>query len=293
MRRGGDVVDHRANSRTNSRTPRRSIPRQDLRRRRHRLDESDDESRVPIRSGATRGNASPISRSRGTTCRSSSLNDTLYAIGGFDGARFTPKATLWIYRPDKNQWETRASLPAPRGASAAAVVERQDRRRRRLRLKCARCSTRRSSTIRARKAWSNACADSDEARSPRGAGGERSGVRDRRPADRARQLRCRRSIRSRDGSMDHEGSDAESTGRAGVGSIRRANPHVRRRARRTACSTITRCTIRRRNSWSVGIADADRAARTRRGHGRREDLRHRRRAKQGFAQTNVVEVWTP
>ena len=30
------------------------------------------------------------------------LNDTLYAIGGFDELRFTPKATLWIYRADKN-----------------------------------------------------------------------------------------------------------------------------------------------------------------------------------------------
>src|SRR4051812_31757363 len=26
------------------------------------------------------------------------LNDTLYAVGGFDELRFTPKATMWIYR---------------------------------------------------------------------------------------------------------------------------------------------------------------------------------------------------
>ena len=50
------------------------------------------------------------------------LNDTLYAIGGFDGLRFTPKATLWIYRADRNSWEERAPLPAPRGATAAGVV---------------------------------------------------------------------------------------------------------------------------------------------------------------------------
>ena len=51
------------------------------------------------------------------------VNDTLYAIGGFDdGARFTPKATLWMYRADKNTWEERAPLPAPRGATAVGVV---------------------------------------------------------------------------------------------------------------------------------------------------------------------------
>src|SRR4051812_47002904 len=50
------------------------------------------------------------------------VNDTLYAIGGFDGLRFTPKATLWIYRADKNTWEERAPLPAPRGATGAGVV---------------------------------------------------------------------------------------------------------------------------------------------------------------------------
>ena len=50
------------------------------------------------------------------------LNDTLYAIGGFDELRFTPKTSLWIYRGDKNAWEERAPLPEPRGASAAGVV---------------------------------------------------------------------------------------------------------------------------------------------------------------------------
>src|SRR5437868_3483927 len=39
--------------------------------------------------------------------------DSLYAIGGFDDVRFTPDATLWVYRPDKNTWEDRAPLPAP------------------------------------------------------------------------------------------------------------------------------------------------------------------------------------
>jgi N-acetylneuraminic acid mutarotase len=51
------------------------------------------------------------------------LNDTLYGIGGFDDLRFTPKATVWIYREDKNAWESRASLAVPRGASAAGVVD--------------------------------------------------------------------------------------------------------------------------------------------------------------------------
>jgi N-acetylneuraminic acid mutarotase len=50
------------------------------------------------------------------------LNDTMYAIGGFDELRFVPKANLWIYRVDKNVWEPRASLPVPRGATAAGVV---------------------------------------------------------------------------------------------------------------------------------------------------------------------------
>src|SRR3954470_16876021 len=50
------------------------------------------------------------------------LNDTLYAIGGFDELRFMPKASLWIYREDRNAWESRASLPVPRGATGAGVV---------------------------------------------------------------------------------------------------------------------------------------------------------------------------
>src|SRR3954471_24867281 len=50
------------------------------------------------------------------------VGDSLYAIGGFDDVRFTPDATLWVYRPDKNTWEDRAPLPAPRGASATGVV---------------------------------------------------------------------------------------------------------------------------------------------------------------------------
>lgn len=50
------------------------------------------------------------------------LNDTLYAIGGFDDLRFTPRADVWIYREDRNVWEPRASLPVPRGATAAGAV---------------------------------------------------------------------------------------------------------------------------------------------------------------------------
>jgi N-acetylneuraminic acid mutarotase len=50
------------------------------------------------------------------------VGDTLYAVGGLEGQQFVPQTTLWIYRADRNTWETRAPLPAPRGASAAAVV---------------------------------------------------------------------------------------------------------------------------------------------------------------------------
>ena len=54
------------------------------------------------------------------------VNDTLYAIGGFDdGARFIPKATLWVYRADRNTWEARAPLPAPRGATAGSTRRRR------------------------------------------------------------------------------------------------------------------------------------------------------------------------
>jgi N-acetylneuraminic acid mutarotase len=49
------------------------------------------------------------------------VGDTLYAAGGLEGQQFIPQTTLWIYRADRNTWETRAPLPAPRGASAAVA----------------------------------------------------------------------------------------------------------------------------------------------------------------------------
>src|SRR5437773_11136387 len=45
------------------------------------------------------------------------VDDTLYAVGGLAEATFVPENTLWIYRDDQNRWESRAPLPAPRGAS--------------------------------------------------------------------------------------------------------------------------------------------------------------------------------
>ena len=45
------------------------------------------------------------------------LNDTLYGVGGLEGQQFIAKSNLWVYRPDRNIWEDRASLPAPRAHS--------------------------------------------------------------------------------------------------------------------------------------------------------------------------------
>jgi N-acetylneuraminic acid mutarotase len=50
-------------------------------------------------------------------------NDTLYAIGGLGPGGFSPVATLWLYDERADQWQVRAPLPEPRGASAAAVVD--------------------------------------------------------------------------------------------------------------------------------------------------------------------------
>src|SRR5207244_3006671 len=50
------------------------------------------------------------------------VGDTLYAVGGLAERTFVPVNTLWLYREDRNGWEPRAALPAPRGASAVGVV---------------------------------------------------------------------------------------------------------------------------------------------------------------------------
>jgi len=50
-------------------------------------------------------------------------HDTLYAVGGLSGTDFRAEGTLWMYRADGNTWEARASLPAPRGASGVATVQ--------------------------------------------------------------------------------------------------------------------------------------------------------------------------
>jgi len=95
------------------------------------------------------------------------LNDTLYAIGGFDELRFIPKATMWIYREDRNTWEPRASLPMPRGATGAGAVDGKI-------VVVGGYGAGRTlidSTLvydPRTNAWVDAGADSDEARSPRG-----------------------------------------------------------------------------------------------------------------------------
>lgn len=48
--------------------------------------------------------------------------DSLYAVGGLAGSQFNAVNSLWVYLPDENRWESRASMPEPRGASAAVAV---------------------------------------------------------------------------------------------------------------------------------------------------------------------------
>src|SRR2546429_5231435 len=50
------------------------------------------------------------------------VGDTLYAVGGLAEQSFVPESSLWMYREDRNRWEPRAPLPAPRGASGAGAV---------------------------------------------------------------------------------------------------------------------------------------------------------------------------
>jgi N-acetylneuraminic acid mutarotase len=48
--------------------------------------------------------------------------DTLYAVGGLAEQSFVPEGSLWLYCEDRNQWESRAPLPTPRGASGVGVA---------------------------------------------------------------------------------------------------------------------------------------------------------------------------
>ena len=50
------------------------------------------------------------------------VGDTLYAVGGLISGSFNGAANLWLYREDLNEWHTRTSLPTGRGASAAVAV---------------------------------------------------------------------------------------------------------------------------------------------------------------------------
>ena len=50
------------------------------------------------------------------------VNDSLYAIGGYEPPTFTPTRTLFLYDEQNNLWLGRALLPEARGASAAAAV---------------------------------------------------------------------------------------------------------------------------------------------------------------------------
>lgn len=49
--------------------------------------------------------------------------DSLYAVGGYGPGGMNPVATLWVYHESANRWMNRATLPKPRGASAAGVVD--------------------------------------------------------------------------------------------------------------------------------------------------------------------------
>ena len=55
------------------------------------------------------------------------VNDTLYAIGGLTttGGGFVAEDNLWIYDETTDSWQTRTALPRPRGASTAGVVDGQ------------------------------------------------------------------------------------------------------------------------------------------------------------------------
>src|SRR3989442_12897972 len=50
------------------------------------------------------------------------VGDTLYTVGGLAEQSFVPESSLWLYREDRNRWEPRAPLPAPRGASGVGGV---------------------------------------------------------------------------------------------------------------------------------------------------------------------------
>ena len=55
------------------------------------------------------------------------VNDTLYAIGGLTttGSGFVAENNLWIYDETTDGWQTRTVLARPRGASTAGVVNGQ------------------------------------------------------------------------------------------------------------------------------------------------------------------------
>ena len=50
------------------------------------------------------------------------VGDTLYAVGGLLPGSFNGAANLWLYRADSNQWRARSPLPLGRGASAAVAA---------------------------------------------------------------------------------------------------------------------------------------------------------------------------
>ncbi|MBI4500377.1 MAG: galactose oxidase [Gemmatimonadetes bacterium] len=50
------------------------------------------------------------------------LNDSLYTLGGYSPPGFTPVGMVLVYDETRDAWLGRAFLPEPRGASAAAAV---------------------------------------------------------------------------------------------------------------------------------------------------------------------------
>jgi N-acetylneuraminic acid mutarotase len=51
------------------------------------------------------------------------VGDDLYALGGLTGVTFTPDAMCFVLRSGAARWEVIPSLPAPRGAATAGVID--------------------------------------------------------------------------------------------------------------------------------------------------------------------------
>ncbi len=50
-------------------------------------------------------------------------NGIIYIIGGFTSGFWTPASDVFAYNPSSNQWSKKTSMPTPRGALSAGVVD--------------------------------------------------------------------------------------------------------------------------------------------------------------------------